>query len=228
MFVVRLGPDVRKWAAVAAGAGLLVGVLRWGLLGSAGGVAVDTAGATHGRMPVAERVVALTFNATASDRLQPVVQALTQANLPGTFFVDAAYAQAHPTPLRALIRAGDEVEVLLDSGQSDLAAAARTVGAAADAPPLFVRPAGGQVDSALAAAARRSGLAVSTPSVSAPDGTPDLHAGDVVQLPAGAAGAAAVAAIAHEMAAGGFQAMTLEDLAAIADGAAAVSLPANP
>lgn len=228
MVVVRLGPEVRKWAAVAAAAGLFLGLLRWGLVGGSTGVATNTAGTSQGPMAVSERVVALTFDATANDRLEPVVQALTQAHLPGTFFVDAAYAHAHPAPLRALIRAGDEVEVLLDGSISGLGAAAAAVGTAAQAPPLFVRPVDGRVNAALTAGARRAGLAVNTPSQAATDGTADLHPGDILSLPAGAAGAAAVTAVSHELVAGEFQAMTLEDMAAIADGAAAVSLPGTP
>ncbi len=222
MVVLRLGPEVRRWAAVVAGAGLLIGVLRWGFHGMGQDIATGAPSNTEGQMAVAERVVALTVDATSADRIEPVVQALAAANLPGTFFVDAAYAKAHAADLRKLVQAGYEIEVLLAPG--DVGSQVQAVGTAADAPPLFVRPATGSGGAALSTAARNAGVAVSLPSVTAPDGTPTLHPGDVVLLPAGTAGAAAVNAIAQEMTAGGYQGVTLEDLAAIADGAAAVSM----
>jgi peptidoglycan/xylan/chitin deacetylase (PgdA/CDA1 family) len=236
MLVVRVGPDVRRWLLVAATCGLLLGVLRWGLSGPGPDLARGLGSAPAARLPVKERVVALTVDATAADRLAPVAEALEAAGVPCTFFVDAGYARAHGAPLRDLVRVGDEVDLLADTAADTtaggLARDARVLGAAAGSPPLFVRPVSGRASPALQAAARRVGLGVATwardLSAAGAAAAQALEPGDIVRLPPGSAGAALVPALVRELQQQGLQPVTLEAMVAMAEGAAAAALPTLP
>ncbi len=241
MVVLHLGSVFRRWVAVFCACLLLGAAVRWGLGAELSGGTLGLRGAVS-RVPVSERVVALTFNvaATHAMALSNVLQA---AGLPATVFISGHDAAANRAAVQSLAAAGAEVETLgwdgtAPGGQSAAALAASLRRAAASlaadtgTPPLFFRPPNGGVSGALLHAARAAGLGVvtQTATVGGADSAlsaqveVDLSPGAILNLPAGVS-STALADIADGLRLRGYEAVTLAGLFALAEGAAAVSVP---
>jgi|GEM_PF-3906448 len=245
MVVLRLGPTFRRWLVLACSCLLLGAVVRWGL-GSAEGAGAFGLRGPITQVPISGRAVALTFDVPAS-AAAGLARALTVAGLPATVFVSGRDAAADRGAVRSLADSGAEVETLGWDGTdpagqapaailASLRRAAQALAADTGTPPLFFRPSTGRPGPGVLHAAQAAGLGVVTQTATV-DGADaralaagvlaDLAPGAILRLPAGT-GAPALADIADGLRLRGYEAVTLESLLAMAEGAADVSLSSLP
>jgi len=231
------------WVCVVA---LLGAVVRWGMR-AASADPLTHGGAAISRLQVAGRAIALTFDGSGTD-LEALAASLGASSLPATIFVTGAFALAQPHTVGDLTRAGLEVETVgWDGGdltgqsaatlEASLQRSAARLTADTGNAALFLRPPAGHYNAATLRAAERVGLGVVT-WTSAVDGRQStavvdqvlagLRPGAILRLPVTPASVAAIPQIAVGLRMRGYEALTLQALLAMAEGAAEVSLRSTP
>jgi peptidoglycan/xylan/chitin deacetylase (PgdA/CDA1 family) len=122
MWVITIGPRLRRRLSAVLACAALVGVAWWG----AGVTARDLAAAGSAGGPVrsvrtTERALALTFNVTwGSTEVGRILDVLQRNGSHATFFLPAAWARSNPDLLRRMVSTGQEVETM-GNRQVDLA-----------------------------------------------------------------------------------------------------------
>ncbi len=223
MIVVPLGGAIRRWLAVVCGAALLIVTIHWGLAHETAPVGGTPPGVLRA-VAVRSGAVALTFPVPQGTRgVTAAIAALAAARAPATFFAGSRYARSHPGHIRALLRAGQEVEALAPPGGTPPCDAIRPL-EAAGAQPIFLQLRGSPLPPAgLRRAALRCGLqpVAWTAAAGAQAAAAGARPGDIVRLPLDAAVAEQLPALLRTLRTRGYTPLTLDALVALGQGGAA-------
>jgi len=110
--VVRGHPHNRGWQAARIAVALVLALVLvgWGTYWLMNSRTVQVMGDHVSRVDTTRKVVALTFDDGPDDAyVSQLIYDLRQYDAKGTFYVIGADAAAHPTALRALVAAGEEI-----------------------------------------------------------------------------------------------------------------------